>query len=195
MLLEKKNRIIAGFSGVGKTTFCNQNQNAIDLICEPFKYENYMELKIKYKEQILRIYQELRLRDDWMFLYYDVLRSIYRLYPEKIIVTPIIYTVLNWLEKDEIAYALVYPSSDLKEEYKQRYAQCGNLNSVIHILDDDWEYQMAKIRLYENTERIELKPGQYLSDVILSTNYDKHNIIEEEENLTFTYFKRQTLRF
>ena len=36
--------IIAAYAGVGKTTFCEQNsQNAIDVICMPFKYSNFYE--------------------------------------------------------------------------------------------------------------------------------------------------------
>ena len=37
--------IIAGYAGIGKTTFCEKHPGeTLDLICMPFKYSNFYEV-------------------------------------------------------------------------------------------------------------------------------------------------------
>ena len=76
---------------------------------------------------------------------------------------------INYLQENSIPYCLVYPGKDLAAEYAKRMKQRGNVDKFIRECADPevWE------RVYEEnkndskpTVKIELKAGQYLSDII-----------------------------
>lgn len=177
--------IIAGFAGVGKTTFCEKNKHAIDFICMPFKYENFIQIASKYGEKSIKAHEDLRLRDGWTSLYYDALIETYHSYPDEIIVIPTVGIVLERLEKDNIPYTLVYPCREAKNEYEARYIQRGDSENFLNIFVDGWEYWMCSVRLHKNANCIEFQANQYLSDVIQITEYDEDKIIREKECYIF----------
>lgn len=158
--------IIAGFSGVGKTTFANTHQNVIDLHVMPYKYTNLNEVNKNYNDESIKAAPELILNPDWRYNYYDKLISLYKSEPNKIIVIPTDIQIMNWLECDEIPFTLVFPSYDLKEEYRNRYLERGNTEAFIDIFINNWDYWIGMFKLQKGCKKIELKTNEYLSDVI-----------------------------
>ncbi len=63
--------IIAGFAGIGKTTFAKTHKNAIDLHIMPYKYSNLNEINKKYSDEGIKAAPELVLNADWRYEYYD----------------------------------------------------------------------------------------------------------------------------
>ncbi len=63
-----------------------------------------------------------------------------------------------------LAYVLIQPSLECKDEYIQRYKDRGSPDAFITLLTNQWEAWVNECRAHTGY-RIELKPGQYLSDV------------------------------
>lgn len=158
--------IVAGYSGVGKTTFAKTHQNVIDLHVMPYKYSNLSELNNKYNDESIKAAPELILNIDWRYDYYDKLISLYKSEPNKIIVIPTDIQIMNWLECDEIPFTLVFPSYELKEEYRNRYLKRGNTKDFIDVFISDWDYWIGMFKQQKGCKKIELKTNEYLSDVI-----------------------------
>ncbi|MCI9614746.1 MAG: hypothetical protein HFG93_06245 [Dorea sp.] len=158
--------IIAGFSGVGKTTFAKTHQNVIDLHIMPYKYTNLNEVNNNYNDESIKAAPELILNPDWRYDYYDKLISLYKSEPNKIIVIPTDIQIMNWLAYEEITFTLVFPSYDLKEEYRNKYLKRGNTEAFIDIFINDWDYWIGMFKLQKGCKKIELKTNEYLSDVI-----------------------------
>ena len=91
----------------------------------------------------------------------------YYLSKEKIILVAPSTKIVNYLIENKIPYCLVYHSLDAKDEYRERMIKRGNVpefvDSVISALEESY-----RNNLEDNSPacKIELKKGQYLSDVI-----------------------------
>ena len=70
------------------------------------------------------------------------------------------------LVRNKIDYVLVYPAMECKEEFLLRYRKRGSELKFIDLLDRNWENWINECKAQEGCVHIELKPGQYLSDVI-----------------------------
>lgn len=172
-------RIIAGFVGVGKTTYCARNKRAIDFGVLPFKYPAHIsEIRRAASGEVRqgdRNVEALKGNPDWEIglgwreKYYDAMLQTYLEYPGETIVIPTDGAILRWLDRDCITFTLAYPRFEARMEYRERLWRRGNNSFMMEIFTDedswaDWMEQMR--RPYEYAERIELKEGQYLSDVI-----------------------------
>ena len=76
---------------------------------------------------------------------------------------------INYLQENNIPYCLVYPGKDLAPEYAQRMKKRGNCDKFIResANSEVWEKFYEEHRNDNKpTIKIELKAGQYLSDVI-----------------------------
>ena len=65
-----------------------------------------------------------------------------------------------------IDFTLVYPSRDIKDEYIQRYNDRGNDNKFVELLKDNWDNWMDELETQTGCNKVELKEGEYLSDII-----------------------------
>ena len=74
--------------------------------------------------------------------------------------------VRDALQNQGIEFTLVYPSRDIKEEYIQRYIDRGNDDKFVELLKKNWENWMTELEEQKGCNKIELKNGQYLSDII-----------------------------
>lgn len=158
--------IIAGFSGIGKTTFSKNHKNAIDLHVMPYKYSNLNEISDKYDDESIKAAPELILNINWRYEYYDKLISLYKSQSDKIIIIPSDIQIMNWLSYDEIPFTLVFPSYELKEEYRNRYLERGNTDDFIDVFIGNWDYWLNMFKMQKGCEKIELKTNEFLSDVI-----------------------------
>lgn len=159
-------RIIAAFAGTGKSFFCGKYAQAIDFAVMPFKYKNFYEVSggLAAGESI-KANRALEMRDGWQRLYHDAIVHTYQRYADEIIVIPTESLVLEMLDADGIPYVAVYPHAGLADEYEARYRARGNTEDFIDIFIGDWELWMEMVRRLGG-EHIELKAGEYLSDVI-----------------------------
>ena len=172
--------IIAGFAGVGKTTFCNNHKNAIDFVAMPFKYENLEEISNAHLGESIKAHPDLKLKTDWRYDYYDALIKTQERYPDEIIVIPTDFEIMNWLDNDDIPYILVYPNWAAEDVYKQRYIERGNSQDFIDLFIGNWDYWMEELTSRADANSIKLKSKQFLSDVIDVS--DGNRIIEDKEN-------------
>lgn len=69
------------------------------------------------------------------------------------------------LIKNEIEFTLVYPSLDQKDDYIKRYKERGSSESFIKLISDNWENWINECKNQKGCKHIELKQGQFLSNV------------------------------
>lgn len=74
--------------------------------------------------------------------------------------------VRDALLNEGIYYNLVYPEQSLKDEYIQRYKDRGSNEAFIKLVEDNWDKWMEEMDNQPNCNKIRLKTGQYLSDVM-----------------------------
>ena len=178
--------IIAGYAGVGKSEFCKAHVDyAIDFICMPFKYENFYEVSNGLSEgEDIKANSKLILREHWEMYYYWALKYLNNHCPEKYIVIPTIKSIMRLLKTDGIPYSVVYPSRDCKEEYRERYIKRGNTQAFLDIFIERWDDMLDGLNELGGRV-IELREGQYLSDVIkldeakMSKDFGVENEAEE----------------
>jgi len=117
-------RIIAGFAGVGKTTFANKNPDiAIDFVCMPYKYilpEN-PDMSEAGKANFA-----LEMNYEWPYNYVNAIKEEISNH-DKILVIPSDSRVLSFLREAKIPYVRCYPQRDLKEEsYRGKIYRANN---------------------------------------------------------------------
>lgn len=183
--------IIAGFSGVGKTHFCENTKNAIDFIIMPFKYSNFYEVSKNLSEdEDIKANEELEFVVAWDEYYYYALKDTCRKFPEQIIVIPTVVSILDKLKQDNIPVTVVYPNVADKEEYEKRYKNRGNSDTFMEIFLERWDEWIKAIQNHVSDKVIELSAEQYLSDVIGTVPYEESRIIPDKETYIYdTYFK------
>ena len=160
--------IIAGFAGVGKTTFCNKHKNAIDFVAMPFKYENFNERYAECGAESVKADYDLILKTDWRYEYYDALLKTQEEYPDEIIVIPPDRYIMRWLVAECIPFTLVYPCMEAKEEYRKRFVERGNTEDFLDVFIGEWDSWIEMMQEQEADVKIELQPNQFLSDVIIA---------------------------
>lgn len=70
------------------------------------------------------------------------------------------------LEENDIAYTLVYPSVELKDEYMNRYKSRGSEESFIAFINSNWNDFIESIEEETHPTLFKLEVNQFLSDVI-----------------------------
>lgn len=70
------------------------------------------------------------------------------------------------LVENDIFFTLVYPEPSIKEEYIQRYIDRGSPESFVNLLTNNWNNWISELEEQKSCDKITLKEGQYLSDVI-----------------------------
>ena len=74
--------------------------------------------------------------------------------------------VRDALQNQGINFSLVYPSRVIKDEYIQRYIDRGNDGKFVELLKNNWENWMTELEEQTGCNKVELKEGEYLSDII-----------------------------
>jgi phosphosulfolactate synthase (CoM biosynthesis protein A) len=73
--------------------------------------------------------------------------------------------VRDALVENGIDFTLVYPNRQIKDEYIKRYIDRGNNENFVNLLQKNWDNWMNELDEQIGCEKVELKTGQYLSDV------------------------------
>lgn len=86
--------------------------------------------------------------------------------------------VRDALTKNNIDYILVFPSLECKAEYLARFNKRGDELKYIDLIESNWDRWIAECKAQEGCTQIELKPGQFLEDVIGYNEADKEFFIK-----------------
>lgn len=65
-----------------------------------------------------------------------------------------------------IFFNLVYPSSEIKEEYIERYRVRGNNDAFVKLLTVNYDSWINELKSQSGCNHIQLTSGQYLLDVL-----------------------------
>ena len=74
--------------------------------------------------------------------------------------------VRDALVNNKIQFTLVYPDRSLKDEYIERYSKRGNDEKFIELLKKNWDSWIDELEQQTDCDKIVLKTGEYLGDVI-----------------------------
>lgn len=153
------NKIISAFPGIGKTTLVQINKNYIDLESSDYKWIDIDKtLPIEERKGTAKtinpyfpenyIKKIIELTD----MGFNVLISSHK-------------EVREALQAQGIEYTIILPSLDMKEEMINRYLSRGNQESFVNLLKTNYEKFVGDLSIDPN-EKIILKSGQYLSDLV-----------------------------
>ncbi|AFC21882.1 hypothetical protein GAP32_429 [Cronobacter phage vB_CsaM_GAP32] len=134
-------KIICGFPGIGKSTVVKNDSTVIDL--DSAAYSKIKTFPLNYLTAILQAEA-----DGYEYILISTHNS-----------------VRNMLKNMGMKYTNVYPEIDLGEEYIDRYRERGSPESFINFLEENWDDFIFELQ-YDESDYIELEPGQFLSDVI-----------------------------
>jgi hypothetical protein len=140
--LVKKTLVISAFPGCGKSHFFRNNKDKEVLDSDSSKFD-----KAHFPKN-----------------YIEHIKS--NLGKVDIIMVSSHKEVRDALVENDIAFTLVYPSIEIKDEYIKRYIDRGNAGSFVELLNKNWELWLNELEEQTGCDKIRLKEGQYLSDVI-----------------------------
>lgn len=141
-------RIIAAFPGVGKTHYyLNSNANVLDLDLAPYLWLDGVIRHPDYPDNYVTEIKNNVGKIDLLLV---------SLYTE----------VRKQLLVQDIAYELVYPSRELKEEYLERYRSRGNPDSFVTFMLNKWDEMISELEKECIKSKIVLKRGEYLSNIL-----------------------------
>ena len=134
--------VICGFPGVGKTTLFKGGLNCTDTDHSVFDVELFPKNFIDYIKALIA-----NAEHDFIFVSTHA-------------------SVRRALREAEIPFKLVYPRIDCKEEYLQRYRNRGSSAEFIKLMNKEWANLIVDCAEQTNCDRMILKPGEYLLDVL-----------------------------
>ena len=70
------------------------------------------------------------------------------------------------LKSNGLPFILIYPSMSLREEYLERCKKRGSNETLIRAISDNWFKWLMEIEQQTGCIHIELKSGQFISNVI-----------------------------
>ena len=74
--------------------------------------------------------------------------------------------VRDALVENGIDFVLVYPKTELKDEYIDRYKKRGSSHEFIQLVSNNWNEWIEQLKNQKSCKHIELDSGQFLSNVI-----------------------------
>lgn len=142
-------RVISGFPGVGKTHFWRGCTHMIvqDSDSSEFSWIKLGERNPEFPDNYIKHIEGLLGEAD------VILVSSHKV-------------VRDALVNAGISFVLVYPRRDAKEQYLERYRVRGNEEAFRVFLSSNWDAFIDEMEAQSHCSKMELLPGQYLSDVL-----------------------------
>jgi hypothetical protein len=143
-LYRNTSRVISAFPGTGKTIYFQRSKfkKVLDSDSSKFDKQYFPE---NYIEHIKESLNDL---------------SIYKIFVSSH------KTVREALVKHNIAFTLIYPERELKEEYIKRYENRGNTPEFVALVDKNWDSWLDELDNQEGCDKIKLKAGEFIGDVL-----------------------------
>ncbi len=130
-----KGIIIAGFATVGKTYLSKKYKNILDLESSKYKYDYTGYKNIDYEK--LKGTLGRKENKEWPYNYYKAIEEEQKNYD--IIFVQLNLQHLNYFDRNNIEYYIVYPSLDSWEWVKQRSIERGNNKRWLNRLENVFE--------------------------------------------------------
>lgn len=166
MIFIKKGIIIAGFSGIGKTTLSKKYKNVIDLDVSEYVYDetDILDIDIERRKGEYR-----KQNPNWPNNYIDTIKKVLDMYD----------IVLVWDREDIMKeyinngfeFMVCYPSKNDLDNYVKRYKNRGNTDKYIEMKVKQYD---DRLKLYTslNVKKVVLENNKTLEDWLLDNNYE-----------------------
>lgn len=142
----KKGVVVSGFAGIGKSGLKENVPYYNDL-------KTY-DLSSSY----------FRKYPGWEKVYCDIIESLIDKYDFVFISTH--DNVIKEMKDRGNDFYIVYPRKHCKDEYKERFIKRGNSKEYINNFMKRWNEFIENLDAVEHDKKINLRSGQYLSDVL-----------------------------
>ena len=153
------NKVISAFPGIGKTTLIQTNKNYVDLESLDYKWLDIDKaLSVEERKGTAKTINPdfpnnyIKKIGELTSMGFNVLISSHK-------------EVREALQAQGIKYTIVLPSLEMKEEMINRYLSRGNQENFVNLLKSNYKKFVEDLAMDPN-EKIILKHGQYLSDVV-----------------------------
>ena len=159
-------KVIVCGPAIGKTYLAKHDDRFVDLDGERAKYKYDLFDATDYELEAGKFNRQEPVRKNVSD--YVIKRLNEEIEKGKVVLLSFHEKVLDYLMKNNIDYCLVYAGLDLAREYRERMRARGNCKQFIEELANDeiWEkFYFEHINDTNPTYKIELKSGQYLSDI------------------------------
>ena len=134
-------KIICGFPGIGKTSLASENKRILDMDAPSYYF-------------------------DGIFPYGYIKRVKENLFNADLILISAHRIVLEVLNRKKMDYILVYPKTELKDEYMQRYRRRRSPMYFYKYMDKMWDKFMWDMQQQIDRKHIILESGEYLKNVL-----------------------------
>ena len=154
--------IIAGFEGVGKTTYARMHpEDVVDLDYAQFKFEASGS---STGSKASKPDPERTINPNWPFNYIEAIEDAKNDYTYVLISTDDV--VLSILKEREEAFLVVRPFFGVKDEYRRRFTQRGESEEYIESFSTNWARFMSSLERVGSCVQITLDIDEYLADVV-----------------------------
>lgn len=157
--------VIAGFSGVGKTTLGNKYKNVIDLDSAEYVYDDSEILHLDFEA---RKGMDRKPNPNWPENYINKIKEEISNYDFILVWDRL--DALEEYEKNNINFWLCYPDRNSLEIYKTRYKNRGNTELYIEKKIKQY-YQNIEFFESLNVKKIVLKEDETLEDYLVKNNF------------------------
>lgn len=161
-----KGIIVAGFGAIGKTTLGNKYENMIDLESSDYKWDNTGFENISYEQR--KGNKERIKNKEWPNNYHKAVIEAMEKYD--IVFTSMHWSLLDFLEKNNIDYYLVYPTLDSECTLEKRcYARGNSEKFTVQLKKNlyDWE---KKLKEYHPKKLLIIHQDEFLEDVLIKNH-------------------------
>ena len=146
--------VVSGFPGVGKSHTASYNSNVVDCDSSHFSWKVTpegapKERDINWPGNYIRHIQRLLDRAEYTYIVVSSHKE-----------------VREALVSEHIPFLLVFPPAPMKQEYIQRYIDRGIAPDFVKLLEANFDAWVAELGDQTSCTQIQLKSGQYLSDVL-----------------------------
>lgn len=166
MIFIKKGIIIAGFSGIGKTTLSKKYKNVIDLDASEYVYDetDILDIDIERRKGEYR-----KQNPNWPNNYIDTIKKVLDKYD--IILVWDREDIIDEYIKNEFNFIVCYPSKNDLDNYVKRYKNRGNTDKYIEMKLKQYD---DRLKLYTslNVKKVVLENNKTLEDWLLDNNYE-----------------------
>lgn len=150
--------VIYAFPGSGKTEYCKNNLNAIELASEKYHWNDYSNKETEESKGNYKI-----INKDWPNNYLIAIKESLLKY-DYVFVT---HSGSKLCEENKIPYYIIYPEICCKEEYINRMILRKNSSEFIENMNTNYEnYILDCEKNNYASKKYILKLGEYLSDIM-----------------------------
>lgn len=165
----KKGIVIAGFSGIGKTTLGSKYKNVIDLDAAEYVYDDTDILHIPFEQ---RKGMDRKKNPDFPKNYIEAIKS--AIYKYDLVLVWDREDILNEYIKNKIDFILCYPDESEFLNYATRFKSRGNTDDYIKWKINQY-YEKLPFFNKLNVKKIILSDNETLEDYLKKNNYNLIN--------------------